>query len=68
MTLQTKTYLVHLALWLAAIVVIAWPLHLARPQIGDLPYIAGAAAVLGVSYLLTRRISRRMVAAQGRHD
>jgi hypothetical protein len=66
MTVETRTYIVRLLLWLAAIVVVAWPLHLARPEIGDVAYVAGAALVLGVCYGLGQLISWRMINAQRR--
>ncbi|WP_149195600.1 hypothetical protein [Luteimonas suaedae] len=62
MTVQTKKYVVRLALWLAAIVVVAWPLHLARSEIGNIAYIASAAVVLAGCYwlgiLITKHIGK----------
>ena len=60
MTVETKTYIVRAALWIASIVVVAWPLHLARPAIGDMAYVASCAVVLGAFYWLGRVITKHM--------
>lgn len=64
MTVETKIYLVRLMFWLLAIVVVAWPLHLARPEIGDVAYVVGAALVLGACYGLGQQVSKHIVKAQ----
>lgn len=61
MTVETKTYIVRIALWTAAIVVVAWPLHLARPEIGDIGYVVSSAIVLGGCYWLGLIITKHMV-------
>ena len=60
MTIQTtNAYIIRVTLWIASIVVVAWPLHLARPAIGDIAYVVGSAIVLGGCYWLGLVISRR---------
>ena len=60
MTVETKTYIVRVVLWIASIFVVAWPLHLARPATGDIAYVAGCATVLGGFYWLGLIITKRM--------
>ena len=60
MTVETKAYIVRAVLWLASIVLVAWPLHLARPAIGDVAYVAGAAVILGGCYWLGLVITKHM--------
>ena len=60
MTFDTKTYIVRAVLWIASIVVVAWPLHLARPAIGDMAYLASCALVLGSFYWVGLVITKRM--------
>jgi len=60
MAVETKTDIVRLALWIVAIVVVSWPLHLARPEIGDIAYVAAAAFVLLGFHWLGLFISKRM--------
>jgi len=49
MTVETKIHIVRVALWIASIFVVTWPLHLARPAIGDIAYVASCAIVWGAS-------------------
>ena len=60
MTIETKAYIVRAVLWIASILVVAWPLHLARPAIGDIAYVASCAIVLGSFYWLGVVVTRRM--------
>ena len=60
MTAETKAYIVRVVLWLASIVLVAWPLHLARPVIGDIAYVAGAVFILGGCYWLGLIISKHI--------
>jgi hypothetical protein len=60
MTVETKAYIVRVALYFASIVLVAWPLHLARPAIGDIAYVAGAAVILGAFYWLGLVITKHM--------
>ena len=46
-------------IWLVTILVVAWPLHLLRPEIGDLAYVVACAVVLIGGYLLGRHIANR---------
>jgi hypothetical protein len=58
MTVETKSYIVRAALWAVSIIVVAWPLHLARPAIGDIAYVVGSAIVLGGCYWLGRALTK----------
>ena len=65
MTAGTKIYIARLSFWLAAIVLVAWPLHLARPEIGDVAYVTIAAIVLGASYWLGAVVAKHMAKSHG---
>jgi len=60
MTVETKIHIVRVALWIASIFVVTWPLHLARPVIGDIAYVASCAIVFGGFYWLGIVITKRM--------
>lgn len=60
MAVKTKTYIVRLVLWIAAIAIVSWPLYLARLEIGDIAYVAAAAMVLLGCHWLGLFITKRM--------
>lgn len=69
MTVETKTYIIRATLWAVSIVIVAWPLHLVRLEMGDMAYIAISAATLGGCYWLGRIVTKRMEAAnQMKHE
>jgi hypothetical protein len=43
--------------WAASIVVVAWPLELARPLIGDLSYVGLSLVVLVIGFLLGKVVA-----------
>lgn len=64
MIVETKAYVVRIVLWLVSIILVAWPLHLARPAIGDVAYVAVAAVILSGCYWFGFVITKHMSKAR----
>lgn len=51
-SLERKTYILRNFIWLASIVIVAWPLHNYRERLGDSAYVIAALFILGLLFLL----------------
>lgn len=60
-------YLLRVVLWLASIVVVAWPLRDIRPQLSDLAYAMSAAGILVAGFVLGCLCSRLILKRGGVH-
>ena len=56
----SKSYAARLACFIVSVLIVAAPLELLRPEIGEIAYVATAFVILAGFYWLGIRIARRL--------